>query len=111
MFNSSINICLLIVFTILLFFQFINIQCNHEYTTITPCVERNISECDNFKNKCCEGLNCKHTVNGTYKCFYGNCSITTCNPKNNQTDGCCYGLFCSGNTKTCKSILGIPEIF
>ncbi|CAK5073877.1 unnamed protein product [Meloidogyne enterolobii] len=65
--------------------------------------------CNNYDKVCCDGLNCKHTGNGVYKCFKGNCSKGPCNSNDigkYGTDGCCYGLYCE--VDTCKSILGIP---
>jgi len=95
---SSNNIFLVLFLFLNLFELFEPINCQ--------CRGKNIYNCNNKDKICCPGLNCKTSVLGNSWCRPYNCV-----KKGDQCDisikwmDCCYGSYCSSNTKKCETCL------
>ncbi|KAL7070444.1 hypothetical protein ACQ4LE_010477 [Meloidogyne hapla] len=85
---SSINICLLFVFTTLFLFKFIDGQCLGHYDV----------GCNLKTNKCCSGLSCSLTYPPITKTIRYQCLKRPCHKLNEKCDvkddRCCYDHIC-----------------
>jgi len=92
------NIILVLFLFLNLFELFKPINCD--------CLQKNEIKCNNKDNKCCPSLNCKTKAAGGSFCRPYNCvnQGAQCDITKDWMY-CCYGSFCSYNTKKCETCL------